>query len=456
MKELKLFVVLMMFLLSTYGKAQNATSPEIIKATKVLKGQDSTMSKKVAAQLLITAANDSNAYAMNVLGMAYLRGIGVEKDVNKAIDWWMLAAQKGYAYAYYNLGMLYKNGKHGIKQDFEKACSFYKKGVEANSLLCRYCYGFMLYKGLGCQQSYKEAISYFQKAAAKKHTPSLYMLGLCYRNGYGVEQDEEMGIYYLSQAAKLGYKDAQAELRRVNPENYMEEINDVKHSFSEETSWVITENLIGKYEGVLVLYDWSGKYILGEKPVLLDLKLQKGKLEGTLNIEKQLVRLCGLVSDEGRVSFENTDVVLKERYVGENGSKYRIDYADLNIFGGKIKGKLGLYSLELNEPERPVYIELEKVNGTLTSSKQTMNRDIVVSPSPFETDFVVSFSLQSDTPQLDIRIFNQSGAMSEHITYGAMSKGKQDVRLATSLGRGVYVLDIQSKTQQFRTLITRK
>lgn len=282
------------------------------------------------------------------------------------------------------------------------------------------------------------------------------MLGLCYRNGYGVEQDEEMGIYYLSQAAKLGYKDAQAELRRVNPENYMEEINDVKHSFSEETSWVITENLIGKYEGVLVLYDWSGKYILGEKPVLLDLKLQKGKLEGTLNIEKQLVRLCGLVSDEGRVSFENTDVVLKERYVGENGSKYRIDYADLNIFGGKIKGKLGLYSLELNEPERPVYIELEKVNGTLTSSKQTMNRDIVVSPSPFETDFVVSFSLQSDTPQLDIRIFNQSGAMSEHITYGAMSKGKQDVRLATSLGRGVYVLDIQSKTQQFRTLITRK
>lgn len=458
MNKLKTIVMLAMLLLSTYCMAQTAVTQEVVKAAKVLKGQDSSISKDEAVRLLTTAASDSNAYAMNVLGMAYLQGIGVEKNLEKAISWWMLAAQNGYAYAYHNLGMLYKNGKLGIKQDFVKACSYYKKGAESNSLVCCYNYGFMLYKGLGCKQSYEEAISYFLKAAAKKHSPSLYMLGLCYRNGYGVEQDEEMGKYYLTQAANLGYRDAQAELRRVNPENCMEDImdvNNVKYSLP-ETSGLITEDLIGKYEGVLVLYDWSGKYILGEKPIFTDLKLQDGKLDGTLKVESQLIRLNGVVSDNGKVSFENTDIVLKERYVGENGSKYRIDYAELNTYGGKISGKLGLYSLELNEPERPIYIELEKANGALASAKQNKNNRIVVSPSPFETDFVASFTLESDTPQLDIRIFNQSGAMVEHATYGAMQKGKQEIRLAPSLRNGVYVLNIQSKTQMFRTIITKK
>lgn len=81
------------------------------------------------------------------------------------------------------------------------------------------------------------------------------MLGLCYRNGYGVEKDEEMGKFYLTQAANLGYRDALAELRHVNPENYMEDImdeNNEKYSIPEGFSGFIAEDLIGKYEGVLV------------------------------------------------------------------------------------------------------------------------------------------------------------------------------------------------------------
>lgn len=80
----------------------------------------------------------------------------------------------------------------------------------------------------------------------------------------------------------------------------------------------------------------------------------------------------------------------------------------------------------------------------------------MVSPSPFETEFMASFTLESDTPQLDIRIFNQSGTMVNHITYGTMQKGKQEIRLAPSLRSGIYVLNVQSKTQVFRTIITKK
>lgn len=143
MNRLKTIVMLVMLLLPACVMAQKGVHQEVLKAAKVLKGQDASMSKDAAVRLLTTAANDSNAYAMNVLGMVYLQGIGVEKNVDKAISWWMLAAQNGYAYAYHNLGMLYKNGKLGIKQDFVKACSFYKKGAEANSLVCCYNYGWL-------------------------------------------------------------------------------------------------------------------------------------------------------------------------------------------------------------------------------------------------------------------------------------------------------------------------
>lgn len=56
-----------------------------------------------------------------------------------------------------------------------KACSFYKKGAEANSLVCCYNYGFMLYKGLGCQQSYEEAISFFRKLPSR----SILLVCIC-------------------------------------------------------------------------------------------------------------------------------------------------------------------------------------------------------------------------------------------------------------------------------------
>lgn len=36
------------------------------------------------------------------------------------------------------------------------------------------------------------------------------------------------------------------------------------------------------------------------------------------------------------------------------------------------------------------------------------------------------------------------------------AKGKQEIRLAPSLRSGIYVLNIQSKTQVFRTIITKK
>lgn len=459
MDKIKIFLVLFLLQVSVLGMSQNGMSPTVNQAVKVLKGMESSMSKQEAVKLLTTAAvNDSNAYAMNILGMAYLQGLGVEKNTEKTVCWWKQAVANGYNYAYHNLGMLYKNGKYGVTQDFAKACSYFIKGADANSLVCCYDYAFMLYKGLGCQQSYESAISYFLKAANKKHSPSLYMLGLCYRNGYGVKQDEDMARYYLTQAANLGYTDAKKELQRLHPENIMLEEtgkNDVivPLSMPNTSSNLITEDLVGKYEGFLVLYDWSGKYILGEKPIQLDMKLNDGKLKGVLLLDGQSIQLQASVREDGKLMFEDNSLVLKERYVGETGCNYRIDYAELNTFGDVINGRLGVYSMELNEPERPIYMELRKPNASVGVSKEL---GMMVSPNPFDSDFTVSFILTSDCSKIDVCIFNQSGSLVDRQTYASMQKGNQTIRITPSITSGLYVLSVNAGNQMYRTLIRKK
>ncbi|MBE8189481.1 MAG: sel1 repeat family protein [Candidatus Thioglobus sp.] len=78
------------------------------------------------------AAQQQHGFAHHMIGVAYMSGEGVEKDINQAIKWFEKAANKfalpGAAYA---LGMLYEDGKE-VEKDLEKAKSWYAQ-AEQNS-----------------------------------------------------------------------------------------------------------------------------------------------------------------------------------------------------------------------------------------------------------------------------------------------------------------------------------
>ncbi len=48
-----------------------------------------------ASQLFLKAAQAGDAQAMNQLGVRYMRGKGVPRDINQAIQWWKKAAAEG-------------------------------------------------------------------------------------------------------------------------------------------------------------------------------------------------------------------------------------------------------------------------------------------------------------------------------------------------------------------------
>jgi TPR repeat protein len=57
---------------------------------------------------------------MNNLALCYKNGEGIEKNLEKAFDWYQKAAENDIKEAIFNLALLYENGE-GTKKNLEKA-----------------------------------------------------------------------------------------------------------------------------------------------------------------------------------------------------------------------------------------------------------------------------------------------------------------------------------------------
>jgi hypothetical protein len=74
-------------------------------------------------------AEQGNVNAYNDLGCCYCKGIGVNQDEQKGMEWFLKAAQQGLAVAQRNVGHLYLNGI-GTPKDIEEAKQWYRKAAE--------------------------------------------------------------------------------------------------------------------------------------------------------------------------------------------------------------------------------------------------------------------------------------------------------------------------------------
>ena len=442
----------------------NDVSEDVITAGNVLKGIEIQRTKEWAITTLEDAVtNDSSAYAMNVLGIAHMSGIGVEKDMAKAMTLLTMAGNKGFADAYNNLGMIYKYARNGVTQDFTVAFDFFMRGANDGSVMCMYDAGYMLYKGLGCRQDYARAAELFKDAANCNHSPSLYMLGLCYRNGYGVERDLALADNCLHAAASLNFTPAMEELERPYPENHLDD------DYMESSSFTYLPDSIpeiytdmndyslanGSFRGFIIMYDWSGKHLLGEKPAFMTLENKDGRnFTGMLTLGNDSVPFKAELSDDGWLKFSQGSIKLNERYTIGKKVAYRIDEAALNVWKGKISGRLCLYSLKQKEPERPMYIELVECDSDNVSSSG-VKEYITVSPNPFVYSIDLAFNLAADA-DAKVNIFDTFSKMVYSRSIGHLEAGCNKVTISPALTSGSYVLNVIAGKQVFSTVIVKK
>lgn len=157
-------------------------------------------------------ANNGNPDAQYSLALLNVMGKGMPRDLPKALQWFLKAAEKGHAIAQHNAGVMYLGGGDGIEQNFNKAISWFNKAAAQGYVESQFNLGLMYERGEGIKQDYAKALQWYRKAAEQEYPDAQYNLGGLYLRGQGVKQDFAKAAKYFTAAADQGQPDAQNNL----------------------------------------------------------------------------------------------------------------------------------------------------------------------------------------------------------------------------------------------------
>jgi TPR repeat protein len=160
---------------------------------------------------LLALAKQGNLDAENRLGVMYLEGKGVAKNVPEGIKWIRAAADGGHAAAQLNVGLLYSNG-FGVPKDYAEAAKWYRRSAEQGDPGGEANLGFLYERGLGVVQNFTEASKWYRKAADQNNAVGQTNLAIMYEKGEGIAKDEAEAIRLMSLAAGKGFAPAQIAL----------------------------------------------------------------------------------------------------------------------------------------------------------------------------------------------------------------------------------------------------
>ncbi|MEZ2896534.1 tetratricopeptide repeat protein [Providencia rettgeri] len=167
-----------------------------------------TASCEIADKVLCDAAERGDAEAQYNLGRAYLNGIGVKRDLGKALQWQLKSAEQGYIHAQRGMGSWYY---YSIDKD-----------------------------------KYRKAFPWYEKAAKQGDSSSQFNLGEMYQNGWGVTKDLRQAFLWYEKAAKQGNLVAQHRLGR-NYKGNKEHQNEDKFAQIAVVSVSIGSRQVGSY-----------------------------------------------------------------------------------------------------------------------------------------------------------------------------------------------------------------
>src|SRR5690606_27343416 len=117
-------------------------------------------SAQVDIEAVRTRAGRGEPEALNALGNAYANGVGVPKDDATAIRYYEEAAQRGFAPASFNLGMMRELGR-GVPADMAAAFTLYMKAAEQGFGPAQFNVGNMYANGIGVAQDFFESALWF-------------------------------------------------------------------------------------------------------------------------------------------------------------------------------------------------------------------------------------------------------------------------------------------------------
>lgn len=156
-----------------------------------------------AMQWYLKAADKGHAASMSSIGAMYEYGEGVRRDVVQAAKWYRRAAEKGHPAAMHNLGVMYAHGK-GVARDSAQAIQWYRQAADHGDAGAMNNLGVIYDTGQGVTKSPGGAVKWYRRAADKGHADAMANLGRLYENGRGVPKDRAQATLWYKKAAAKG------------------------------------------------------------------------------------------------------------------------------------------------------------------------------------------------------------------------------------------------------------
>ena len=177
-------------------------TPLIHKANEIFYLDD--YSGAVAAYCYALANGEFDPIVYHKLGYSYMNGLGVEKNVDIALELY----EKGTAYS--QLGCLYNLGIYYVRQDdFTTAKDYFEKAVESGLPLGYYGLGYVYAMGYqDVEKDLDKAYELFDKAVETGDIEAMFNVGKFLNVAGETDEDKAKGLDILIKTSDAGYSEA--------------------------------------------------------------------------------------------------------------------------------------------------------------------------------------------------------------------------------------------------------
>lgn len=153
--------------------------------------------------LIRPLASEGNPRAQVMLGRCYESGLGVEQNMETAMQWYTLAAEQNDMEAQLLLAYAYQSGI-GVPQDGAQALQWMRRAAEGGLPEAAYALSQYYAKGRFVEKNPQTAFEWALKAAQAGYGQAMLFVGACYEYGVGVSEDPAQSAQWYDKARGMG------------------------------------------------------------------------------------------------------------------------------------------------------------------------------------------------------------------------------------------------------------
>ena len=167
-----------------------------------------------AIAIWLPLANGGDPSAQFNIGVMYANGLGVDRDMGRAMEWWSRAAKQLHVRAAHNLALAMLSGEPRVngelaEPDYPGVLRYLKIGSDAGYPNSEYTLAKLYEEGVGVEKDPRRAAELFLSASIKGFAKAQYNLGKVYRDGAGMPKSEALSFFWFTEAAERGHARAQ-------------------------------------------------------------------------------------------------------------------------------------------------------------------------------------------------------------------------------------------------------